>query len=204
MRSDGFQECIVTFIDLIGIKELAKGGQGSALMMEMHQRVKSQIQAGHLASHPYAYLWNDSVLLLAYLNDQESRSVQKNRILKEADNLRKKIDVDLELKSFGISVQGMAFPDNQISASVFTGEQAADRPDVVILKASSWAFANCFEIDKNLRKHRATWYIDSRISEMLQTDEPIDKTASVKMLPDGKKRPVDMYKTYLWAGIHAN
>ena len=204
MRSNGFQECVVTFIDLIGIKDLAKGGQGSALMMQMHQQVKAQVQAGHLPSHPYAYLWNDSILLLAYLSDEEPRSAQKNRILREADNLRRKMDVDLGLKSFGISVQGMAFPDNGISAAVFTGKQAADQPDVVILKASSWAFANCFEIDKNLRKYRAAWYIDSRISGMLRTDEAIDKTVSVQLLPDRNKRPVDMYKTYLWSGQHAN
>src|SRR5262245_42030138 len=67
MRDDGFQECIVTVIDLIGVKAVAGSGKGSSLMVAMHQRVTAKANAGHLPSHAYIYLWNDSILLLAYL-----------------------------------------------------------------------------------------------------------------------------------------
>src|SRR5437773_2697757 len=104
MRSDGFRDCIVTLIDLVGVKGVAAQGLASSAMTVMHQRVTAEVNAGHLPSHPYVYLWNDSVLLLAYL-DMESvveRREKKNKVLREADALKRDIDADWHKGSYAI------------------------------------------------------------------------------------------------------
>src|SRR3954454_14007831 len=103
MRTDGYQGCIVTLIDLIGIKGIAGSGMGSPMMMAMHQQVIAKVNSGDLPSHPYVYLWNDSILLLAYLDDVTPRKSLKNRILREANALKRDIDGHVEQGTYAIS-----------------------------------------------------------------------------------------------------
>lgn len=199
MRADGYRECTVTLIDLIGVKALAPLGQGSSLILDMHARVRAKVAAGHLPSHPNVYLWNDSILLLAFLDGETNRSQLKNTILKEADALKRDIDNHVDKGSYAISVQGMTFPYNDLTADPRSfGQQVSDQPDVVVIKASSWAFANCFAIEEKLGGHRADWYIDSTIAAMLSPRAQQVGREDVVMLPKKEPRSMVMYKGYLW------
>jgi hypothetical protein len=58
-----WRECIVTFIDLPGVKRLAPtDGAGSKLMRQLHRLAAKEVPT--LTAVAHAYVWNDSVLLL--------------------------------------------------------------------------------------------------------------------------------------------
>ena len=130
-----WRNCIVTYIDLVGISEFAsqRDKKASSLMRTMHRCVSST----QFSKHHRVYVWNDSVLLLAYLDKKSDY----NAILGEADNLT--WHLDKIAKSYAISVKGRAFPVH---------EKSQDR--VTIIEASSWALSNCFEIEKAARKNK--------------------------------------------------
>ena len=69
-----WRTCIVTFIDVIGIKRLADDGTSRAtdLMRKLHELTANRMNHS-MDSHSHAYSWNDSVLLLGYL-DSSSHS----------------------------------------------------------------------------------------------------------------------------------
>src|SRR4051794_39752649 len=110
MRADGFRDCIVTVIDLIDIRAIAAQGQASSVMVTIHNHVIASVNAGNLPSHTYIYLWNDSILLLAYIEGDVNRRTTKTTVLREANILQRDIDKHWKRGSYGISVQGMAFP----------------------------------------------------------------------------------------------
>lgn len=60
-----WRDCIVTMIDLVGTKDKARGGRGSALMHNLHGLVIRS--KPDLPSVQKAYTWNDSVLLLSFV-----------------------------------------------------------------------------------------------------------------------------------------
>lgn len=67
MSSD-WSPCIVTMLDLAGTKSLAPSGKGSSALISMHRQAVAKINHGlPLTSH--GYVWNDSVLLLSYMNE---------------------------------------------------------------------------------------------------------------------------------------
>lgn len=73
-----WRKCIVVLIDLIGVKRQSLKGSsgGSSLMRKFHEVVCREMRAGLLTSLDHAYVWNDAVLLLAYL-DERSRPPQE-------------------------------------------------------------------------------------------------------------------------------
>ena len=85
-----WQDCIVSLIDLIGIKDiiLNQNGKGSALMRQLHKIVAVEMNLG-LQHHAHAYVWNDSVLLLAYLDGSNLPEI----ILREVDELKRKLGI---------------------------------------------------------------------------------------------------------------
>jgi len=191
-----WKKSIVTYIDLIGIKEAADegGSRGTDLMRRMHSVVEGTMNHA-MDNHDHCYIWNDSVLLLSNL-ESPYRQASENEILKEADSLKKKID---EICScYAISVKGQVFPDEPfLSAPVFNG-QIAEQPRVVRLKASSYAMGNCFIIEERLgKKLKKPWYIDSRIAKKLNTEQSLTKH-KVKMLPNNKEHEIYVYESYLW------
>lgn len=157
---------ILTYIDLIGIKDAASSGnsRGTDLMRRMHSLVHGRMSHG-MNNHDHCYVWNDSILLLAYL-DNPYRNSDENDILKEADQLKK--DIDQICPSYAISVKGQVFPDDTIfHPPIFEG-QIAEQPRVIRLKTSSYAMGNCFLIEKRLGdKLEKPWYIDGRIAKCL-------------------------------------
>ena len=188
-----WRHCIVSLIDVIDLKSLASRGDGkaSAMMREMHN-VAYGYATHVMKEHAHAYLWNDSALLLAYV-DQDLHQAQ--RVLIEVDELKKRIDAISQ--SYAISVKGKAFPDlDPWRAPGFDG-QIADQPRAMVIKASSFAMANCFLIEETLgRKLKKPWAVDSRIARCIRTPQKYI-VRTMQLLPN-ERRQVRLYSSYLW------
>ena len=128
--------------------------------------------------HDHSYCWNDSVMLLAFWDDETPNG--KN-ILKEIENLKCRIDEEIG-ENYAISVKGQAFP-NDSSIDSDTSNQHC-----VILKTSSYAMANCFAVEKAAKGRKANWYIDSWLEKILSA--PLPKSFLVEMLPTHEEREV--------------
>lgn len=181
-----WRDCIVTMIDLVGIKKSAQlGTTGSSLMRRLHNLVVQELKIG-LPSVAHAYTWNDSVLLLSYL-DTENSSFEA--ALRDADKL--KMRIDCLRPSYAIAVKGQTFPQIHQSATV------SQTPRFTIIEASSWAMANCFEIEKSIEKLRKPWYVDGRIAGRIRTNQKFLKE-KVGLFPSRARRNVYVYDGYLW------
>jgi hypothetical protein len=183
-----WRDCIVVLMDLIGVKKRALEGDSAAstLMRSFHGLVRREM-AGDLAALDHAYVWNDSVVLLAYV---DGRPKAYERAIHAADDLKRKIDVTAP--SYAIAVKGRAFPSNA----------APNDPRVTVISASSYAMANCFEIEAKAKSEtlRNAWYIDVRIArEVRATKSP--RWLSVPLLPRGNRRRVYVHDGYLWNGV---
>lgn len=190
-----WRDCVVCLIDLIGVKELASKGDGraSALMRQMHWVTVAESNVG-LPLHSHIYIWNDSVLLLAYTDGQATNAAS---ILREVDALKKKIDVATAKQSYAIAVKGKAFPD--LSSGTLPGihADAAEHRSTVI-KASSYAMANCFLIESKIgAKLKRPWYVDGRLARHVHTKQVFQKK-QLALLPTGAARAVYVYDGYLW------
>ena len=183
-----WQDCVVIYIDLPGIKKLAREGnsEASSLMREFHELVQSELkQSEDLPNIKYAYVWNDSAALLSYGKDTFKAC------LKDADQLKRKID-SLATKrtcapAYGIAVQGQAFPSH-VQSSV---------ERVTVLQTSSFAMANCFLIEEAVKSNncKKPWYIDDRLVEYISSKPCC--VLSVELLPN-EKRKIHLIDGYLW------
>ena len=61
-----WRDCIVILIDLIDVRKLSQSGKASEIMHSFHELIAQHMLS--LASISNAYAWNDSVLLLSYLD----------------------------------------------------------------------------------------------------------------------------------------
>lgn len=191
-----WKSSIVTYIDLIGIKGTANkhGSRATDLMRQLHSIVEIRMFHG-MPNHDHCYLWNDSVLLLSYL-ESPYRTANETEILKEADDLKK--EIDQLSKSYAISVKGQVFPDEPAFASPSFDGKIVGQPRVVKLRTSSYAMGNCFLIEEKLgKKLKQPWYVDSRIARHLVTNQKLSKH-TLEMLPDNIAREVYVYEGYLW------
>jgi hypothetical protein len=116
--------------------------------------------------------------------------------IRAADALKKQIDSEIA-KSYAIAVKGQAFP--QLDTLVV----ASQNPGVTVISASSWAMANCFEIEQELRKRkwRKPWYVDIRIAGKIQTRQRFEEMKVPGMLGAGgrrKPRVICAFSGYLW------
>jgi len=85
-------------------------------------------------------------------------------------------------------VKGQAFPPPPKYA----------QDNFVFLQASSYAFANCFTIEKELgKKYQKPWYVDCWIADHIKTPKRPMKE-KVKLMPYSRKRYVYIYDGYLW------
>jgi hypothetical protein len=190
----GWTPCIVTVFDLIGTKKQALSGTGSKLMLHMHRCAAQRIRGG-LPLHSQGYIWNDSVLLLS-----EKASTIKERldVLLELEAFKLGLQEECEAGLYAISVKGKTFPPVELPPA----KSPKDAERAVILKTSSWAMANCFAIEQALRKHRADWYLDSRLTRGLKLPEMF-KSEPVELLPDNEPRDIHMYKGRLFKTYEA-
>ena len=184
MNSDNWPPCIVTAFDLVGTRSAAPSGQASSAMIQMHRLAVEKINAG-LPNHSYGYVWNDSVLLLSYI---DKPAAQRRTVLNELSEFKHALDTQCG-KAYAISVMGLAFPHDKLGGNIATQSRA------VVLRTSSWAMANCFHIEEKLGRHRADWYIDSRITNNISLPPPF-VFEKLKLMPQNELRTVNMYKGY--------
>jgi len=175
-------------MDLIGVKKRALDGDSAAseLMRSFHELVRREMRHG-LTALDHAYVWNDSVLFLAYIEDRPEKYA---KALHAADGLKRKIDATAS--SYAIAVKGRAFPQNTNH----------DGTRVTVIRASSYAMANCFEIEAEAKRKRLreAWYIDVRIARKVRKARA-PQWITVPLLPSGKRRRVYIHGDYLWNGV---
>ena len=188
-NATGWTPCIVTVLDLIGTKKQALSGTGSTLMQHMHRCAALRIRNG-LPLHSQGYIWNDSVLLLS-----EKASTIKERldVLFELEEFKLGLQEECGNALYAISVKGKTFPPLELPAA----DKPEDADRAIILKTSSWAMANCFAIEQALGKHRADWYLDSRLTKGLKLPEMF-KSEPIELLPDNEARDIHMFKGRLF------
>jgi hypothetical protein len=153
-------------------------------MIQMHRFAVDEIEKT-LRHRCRGYVWNDSALLFSYTTGQ---SLQKLGILTELSKFKYALDTKFkETPSFAVCVMGLAFPSPS-RRGPFMGR-------VVVLKTSSWAMANCFHIEEKLKRCRADWYIDSRITKDIDLPGKF-REEKLKLLPKNAPRTIEMYKGY--------
>lgn len=187
-----WRDCVVIYIDLVDVKKRASGSKskGSSLMRAFHALVASEMKSG-LLSLDHAYVWNDSALLLGYV-DGSPRAYEA--CLRDAETLKRK--VEQSTKSYAIAVKGQTFPQSP-EAMAESGTSKAGR--VTILRTSSYAMGNCFEIEKEVKKRglRKSWYIDGRIAKHIKRPGPRE-VLELNLLPKDEPRSVHLFDGYLW------
>ena len=177
-----WRDCIVTMIDMAGVRDRA-GEDASTLMRRFHALVIEE--APSLTTIAHTYVWNDSALLLSYVDGDDTFEPA----IRDAEKLKRRIDG--LANSYAIAIKGKAFPPAP-------GERNAQAPrNVTLIDASSWAMANCFLVEKALGKCKKPWYIDKRIAERIRTSQ-ISQTHEVDLLPKGKPRKIHTFDGYLW------
>ena len=177
-----WRDCIIVFFDLRGVKRLApQSGAGSSVMRDLHALAAKEVPL--LARVNHAYVWNDSVLLLGFVDKTDSIV----EVMREADSFKRAVDAIRT--SYAVAVKGRTFPAIEVP-------EISSR--VTVLQASSWAMANCFEIEKKLRRLRAAWYVDERIATKLRGTSR-SKKSNVALLPSGQQRTIHTYRGYLWS-----
>jgi hypothetical protein len=102
---NGWRDCILVLMDLIGVKKRALEGDSAASgsMQAFHQLVRREMSAGLNSLH-HAYVWNDSVLLLAYADNQP---IAYAKVMRAADELKRRVDGISPC--YAIAVKGRAF-----------------------------------------------------------------------------------------------
>lgn len=181
-------DCIVSFFDLIGIRKKIRPGdtQASKLMQNLQLVVrKSMFDA--MPSHDKAYVWNDSALFLAF----PSFNSDYEKIMRELNAIKPKLD-DI-CQCYAICVKGQAMPESVCQYDT----REVEEPRFVFLKASSYALANCFEIEKELKKLKMDWYVDRRIVDKIPNFPKGDRY-DVMMLPTNRKRGIYVLKGKIW------
>ena len=182
-----WHNCIVTIIDIVGVRSQSQNSAGSSIMLQLHQTVLAEIRDNKY-SFTHTYIYNDAVQILSYVNEKKD-SFQT--AMRDADRLKRRIDEiqDPSRKSYAIAVKGKAFPKIPNES----------RNSVTIIETSSWAMANCFEIEKEMKRLRIkkAWYVDERIAKKIQTEQECEKHA-VSLYPSSQSRTVYCYKDYLW------
>jgi hypothetical protein len=186
-----WQDCVVAYFDLIGIRKAitAENSQATNLMREFHVLVHKSINTD-MPAHHNAYAWNDSTMFLSFPKSDSDHET----IMRELDALKSVIDSISP--SYAICIKGQAIPEPVCGYGTVVDGQ----PRFVYLKASSYAFANCFEVEKELckrKKLRMDWYIDSRIVQKIPVLAKCDRYG-VAMLPSGRKRYVHVLKGPIW------
>ena len=177
-----WQESIVTLFDLVDAKRDASTGQASKRMRRFHRLVVRELKDRSLPSIVHTYTWNDSAFVVSKV-DKSTGSF--GQALRDLHGFKKAIDnLDTLRPSFAIAVKGQIFPSNQTGAN----------QRVTVLRASSWAMANCFEIEKILKRHRASWYVDTLIVKKVRGLGTAFRKKKVRMLPKNRERTVFLYK----------
>lgn len=183
-----WEDCIVSYFDLIGVNKLIRPGNSKAtdLMRRLHGLVYESINLD-MPAHRYAYAWNDSAMFLAFPKNHGDYET----IMRELNAVKPRIDEICH--SYAICVKGQPIPE----PSYAYGSEANRQSRFIFLKASGYAFKNCFTVEEQLKKHRMDWYIDGWITRKIRSF-PEARTYRVAMQPTNKKRNIYGLKGRIW------
>lgn len=181
-RAERWRTCMVSLLDMANTKKAAESGQASQAMVRMHAHAAEKINSG-MGLHCNGYIWNDSILLLSFHTKSAS---DRAKVLSELAEFKNALEQDCDISTYCISVQGKSFP--------FVGNEShSAQAKAIVIRASSWAMANCYLIESALKKHRASWYIDSRILNGIPHCHSV-ASKEVKLLPLKRRRTIYMFK----------
>lgn len=183
-----WEDCVVSYFDLIDISKLIKAGNSEAtnLMRELHTLTYKSINID-MEFHSYAYAWNDSAMFLAFpkiSSDYETIMRELNKVKPRFDGIR---------PSYAICVKGQAIPEPSCAYNIKLGGQSK----FVFLKASGYAFKNCFTVEEELKYLKMDWYVDGRIASKVH-GFPKSNRHDVAMLPTNRKRGFYVLKGQIW------
>lgn len=187
MGSD-WKDCITIIFDLPETRDRAFAGQGSSIMRDLHQVVaQAMVNTSRFLSVHRAYAWNDSVLLLAYVDRGEW---QYEPALRDAAELKPEIDAVGGRyrvgKSYAVAVKGQVFPAPE------KVEESSDGR-FVFIEASGYAMANSLILAECFKENPLSWYIDQRISNAVrELGRPIYKK-KIRLLPKRQERTIYAY-----------
>jgi hypothetical protein len=187
-----WQDCVLSYFDLIGITEMITTDRSRAtnLMRELHVLVRYRIISGMIA-HSHAYTWNDSATFLSFINNDGDYE----KTMRELNTL--KPIVDSIYPSYVICMKGQAIPEPACNYGPEMTERNSDDPRFVYIKASSYAFANCYRVEEKLKDCEMDWYVDNRIVSKIPSF-PKCKQHVVKMFPDDEERNIHVLKGLIW------
>jgi hypothetical protein len=179
-----WEDCVVSYIDLIGIGEIitAENSEATKLMRQLHTLTYLSINID-MPFHRYAYAWNDSAMFLAFpknKGDYEKIMRELNKVKPKFDGVR---------PSYIICVKGQAIPEPSCDY--------AEQSKFIFLKASGYAFKNCFTVEEKLKQLEMDWYVDSRIADKIPKF-PKSNPQWVPMLPTNETRKVYVFKGQIW------
>lgn len=181
-----FRNCVVSYIDMDGMKDLLdKDTRGAVTKFrELHRTIERV--GPTLTSHEEICFWNDSILVVAFVEDNSDAYEQ---VMQNVFTIKQ--EVDKVNPSYAICVKGQAFPPPGINQS--KGNHAI--PGLIYLQASSLAFANCFKIEGLAKKNgwRMQWYIDDRIIDHIRASSP-DTTQRIFLFPRERPCILHMFK----------
>lgn len=191
--------CIVGFLDINGIRLDIQQNKPTAIQaMDSLERTAYGYASQDQGWYDGLYVWNDSALVVTYLDVYGRTVLSTFRSLHE---FKAKLSQSLGLKRdnnvsiYAICVKGMAFVPELDGVRANIPAAGSTESKYVYVRASSMALANCFEIETKLgRKHLKEWYVDERIYR----DCPAIVRAKLKtvdeleMYPDMEKRKVYM------------
>lgn len=180
-----WRDCIITYIDLIGIsRDLNKHTfTGLYKIKKMHLSVTDTAKR-ILQLHECVYYWNDSIIMLAF-----PKSVSDYVLIMNEVSIMKK-SRDKSCKSYAICMKGQVIPEIE--------EYNEKKNKAIYLRASSLALANCFKIEEKLgKKYKKSWYIDSRI--ISKTQPKISAIIrNITLFPRNTYRSIYMYSESPW------
>ena len=188
----GGVDCIVTYIDLIGISEELDNNTTHAIqkMREMH-KTAYDAAINSVPKHRKIYYWNDSVLLLALPDSTHDYEP----IMREVNGLKRAID--RIWPTYAISMKGQTIPETLPRTLEQLTPARIDQPQAVYIQASSLAFSNCFEVEKKLGRARKPWYLDERIVNHISTLQSCT-CQTIKVHPRRTQRKMFLYDGDLW------
>jgi hypothetical protein len=134
----------------------------------------------HITAHEEVSFWQDSVLLLAFVDTTKAsfrRAMRDVKVLKGVINALHPCHV--------VCVKGQSFPAPSNGGM-------NNKPRVIHLSASSLAFSNCFKVEDRLKRRKADWYIDSRIVAKI-SPRKADAIKPVKLLPGNISRAIHIF-----------
>ena len=117
-------------------------------------------------------------------------------IMREVNRLKHAIDRICQ--TYAISMKGQTIPEILPCIRDHSAAGQIDQPRAVYIRASSFAFSNCFEVERKLGKiKKKPWYVDERIVNHISTSQS-STYQTIKLHPRRTPRKMFLYDGDLW------